>query len=170
MAAQSFIAVVAGRLTRVFAILLSAGSGDANKIPALDATGRLDISFMPSGIGSNTLTVLASEAISAGDLVNLYNNSGTLNVRRADATAAGKEANGVALAGISNGASGLIYVQAVLITGKSGLTPGAYYWLDTSPGAINLTAPSTAGNISQMVGWAESATTFYFDPFIPVTM
>lgn len=169
MAAQSFIDIVSGRLKRTFAILTSAGAGDANKIPALDAGGKLDISFMPSGVGANTISVLASEAISAGNLVNIYNNAGTLNVRKADNTAAGKEANGAALSSISNAATGTVYLPGVTVTGLSSLTPGAYYWLDTA-GGVTTTAPTTANNISQIVGYAESATSLYFFPHAPVTM
>jgi hypothetical protein len=113
--------------------------------------------------------VLASEAISAGNLCNVYNNAGTANVRKADNTAAGKEANAVALTGISNGGTGTVYLPGATVTGLSGLTPGSYEWLGTSGGTTE-TAPTTAGNISQIVGYAESATSMYFFPLAPVTM
>lgn len=51
----------------------SAGSGDAGKLPALDAQGKLDDSFMPTGIAADVATVTTSEALSAGDFVNIYN-------------------------------------------------------------------------------------------------
>lgn len=64
------------------AVGTSAGAGDANKLAKLDGGGRFDISMMPTGIGAETTTVTASEALSAGDLVNLYSNAGTRSLRR----------------------------------------------------------------------------------------
>ena len=34
-----------------------AGAGDAGKIPAVDSSGRLDTSFMPTGIGADTAAI-----------------------------------------------------------------------------------------------------------------
>jgi hypothetical protein len=118
---------------------------------------------MPTGVGANTKTALASEAISAGNLVNLYNNAGTLNARKADNTTAGKEANAVALAPVSSAAMGTFYLPGVTITGLSSMTAGAIGWLGTA-GAVTFTAPTTSGNVSQRVGFAEDATNFYFFP------
>lgn len=43
----------------------SAGAGDAGKLPGLDSNGKLDISFMPTGVGGDTQTLTAGEALSA---------------------------------------------------------------------------------------------------------
>lgn len=45
------------------------------------------------------------------------------------------------------------------VTGFAGLTPGATYYLGTTPGTITTTAPSTPGNIVQRMGFARNATT-----------
>ena len=50
-----------------------------------------------SGGGADTGTVTTSEALAAGDLVNIWNSSGA-KARKADATTAGKEAHGFVLA------------------------------------------------------------------------
>ena len=49
------------------------------------------------------------------------------------------------------------------LTGFVGLTPGATYYLDTSPGAITSTPPSNPGDIRQVVGTALDSTTLIVD-------
>jgi hypothetical protein len=48
----------------------SAGAADAGKVVQLDGSGRLDNSVMPVGIGADTKVMMASEALAAGDFVN----------------------------------------------------------------------------------------------------
>jgi hypothetical protein len=45
-------------------------------------------------------------------------------------------------------------------------TPGAQLFVSTTTGAITATAPSGTGDIVQVVGYAESATTIYFNPSV----
>lgn len=147
----------------------SAGAGDAGKLPKLDSSGKLASTMMPTGIGANTLSVVTSENLSAGNLVNVWDNSGTLNARKADATAAGKRAHGFVLASTTSGQNATVYFDGT-ITGLSGLTLGATYFLNTTAGAMTTTAPSTTGNVVQEVGVATSATTFDFSPLEPVEL
>ena len=167
--ANKYIALIAGRMAEVVALVTSAGAGDAGKIPALDSSGKLDSSLMPTGIGASTASIVASEAISAGNPVNVWNDSGTRKIRKADATAAGKEANGFVLASVSSGAAGTVYFDDEL-TGLSGLTIGARYFLSTTPGTITATPPSSTGNVVQCVGVAISASSIIFAPSEPVTL
>lgn len=147
----------------------SAGAGDANKIPMLDSTGRLDTTFMPVGIAADTAVILASEALSAGNLVNVYNNAGTPNVRKADATAEGKEAHGFVLAAVSLGANATVYFEG-RNTQLASLTPGAFQFLSTTPGTVQATAPLGSGNVVQQVGNAVSATSMDFEPQPTITL
>ena len=101
--AQKFLRMLAGVIAELEALVTSAGAGDAGKIPALDATGKLDNSLMPVGIGADSKILPASENLAAGDLVNVWNDSGTAKARKADATVAGKEANGFVLAAVTSG-------------------------------------------------------------------
>ena len=156
---QKFLALVSGKIKEIFA----SATGTANAIPAGDATGRLDISWMPVGIGAETFTAVASEALSAGDFVNIYNASGTLTVRKADATTNGKPAHGFVLAAVSSSGTATIYSLSQTNTQVTGLTPGADYYLDTTPGQIITTPPSTTGNIVQYIGVASSATSIIFE-------
>lgn len=169
MAAQRFLALVSGRMKQVAAILTSAGAGDADKIPALDSTGRLDTSFMPVGIAADNKSIVTSENLAAGNLVNIWDDSGTPTARKADATAEGKEAHGFVLAATTSPAAALVYFEG-RITGLSSLTPGARYYLHTTAGALTLTPPATAGNVVQYVGQAVSATEFNFEPADAITV
>lgn len=112
----------------------SAGAGDSGKIPALDSAGLLDSSFMPVGVGADTAPITASEALTAGDFVNIHISSG-IKVRKADATTAGKEADGFVLASVSSSATATVYFRGSN-TAVSGLTAGTEYVLSTTAGGV----------------------------------
>ena len=194
MAAPRFLALVLGRMKQVAAITSSAGAGDAEKIVATAAgtgilhdsimgaaetgnskvlktksDGTIDSSVLPAGLGAATASIVASESLAANDLVNVWNDSGTPKVRKADATASGKEANGFVLASVSSSATATVYFDD-RITGLTSKTPGARQYLSTTPGAMTETAPSTAGNIVQCIGVAYSATAVDFEPQEPIEL
>lgn len=146
----------------------SAGASDAGKLAALDSAGRLDATMMPVGIGADVASIVASEALSAGDLVNIYSNGGVANVRKADATTAGKEAHGFVLAGVAQSASATVYFEGTN-TQCSGLTPGNQF-LSTTAGKCAAAAPSSSGNVVQRVGFAISATAMNFQSQPPVVL
>ena len=146
----------------------SAGAGDAGKLAMLDAAGKLDVTFMPVGIGADTASIVASENLVAGDFVNVWNDGGVAKIRKADATTAGKEAHGFVLAGVTSAASGTVYFEGTN-TQLSGLTPGPQ-WLSVTAGRCTATAPSSTGNSVQRVGFAISATAMNFQSQPPVIL
>jgi len=168
MAGNKYIANVAGIKTEVAALQTSAGAGDAAKIVALDAAGKIDSSMMPTGIGADTASIATSENLAAGDLVNVYDVTGTATCRKADATTAGKEAHGFVLAAVTAPAAATVYFEGTN-TAVTGLTPGKQY-LATTAGLSSSTAPSSAGNIVQRVGVAVSATALSFEADEPLTL
>lgn len=163
MAAPTFLQLVNGAFKRVAAAVTSA----ADSIVATDATGKIDASFMPAGFGQNTITANAGEALSANDLVYM-NAAGT--VMKADATTTGKQAIGFVKSAVSNGASATVYTSGNAMTGLTGLTPGARQFLATTAGTRTATAPSTTGNIVQVIGYAVSATSLLFEPEEPIEL
>ena len=167
MAGDKYLYNNAGVTTEKAAIQTSAGAGDAGKIPAVNASGVFDTSFMPPGIAADTAAITASEALAAGDLVNVWNSSGA-KVRKADATTAGKEAHGQVLAAVSSSASATVYFEGNN-TSVTGLTPGVQY-LSTTAGLCTATAPTGAGNVVQRVGFATSATALNFQSQPPVVL
>lgn len=169
MAAQKFLTIIAGIRSLVSAKDSSAGAGDAGAIVALDSAGKIASNMMPNGIGADSRVVATSENLAAGDLVNLWDDGGTLKARKADATAAGKEAHGFTEAAVTSPANATVIFDGT-IAGLSGLTIGAKYFLATTGGAITTTAPSTVGNVIQPVGVAASATELVFERGEPVTI
>lgn len=163
MAGNKYLTVdsTTGRAKEVASVQASAGAGDAGKVVALDAAGRLHNTMMPVGIGADTQSIVTSENLSAGNLVNIYNNTGTATARKADATTVGKEAHGFVLASTTSPAAATVYFEGTII-GLSGLTPGNQF-LTTTPGLSDETPPSASGNIIQSVGTATSATTLNFE-------
>lgn len=111
--------------------------------------------------GLVTATLTASETITAPALLNVWNNGGSVNVRNADNSVAGKEAHAYAKANAVSTGSVTAYFNGIL-TGLSGLT-GGYAYLGAT-GAVTSTAPTTSGQTVQRVGPAISATSIVFAP------
>lgn len=145
----------------------SAGAGDAGKIVQLDASGRLDVTVMPVGIGADTGSITTSEALAAGDFVNIWNSSGA-KARKADATVAGKEAHGFVLTAVASGAQATVYFEGTN-TAVTGQTPGNAF-LSTTAGRSAASAPTGSGNVVQQVGVAVSATSVNFERGTPVVL
>lgn len=162
MAGDKFLFNNAGKAKEKAAVQSSAGAGNAGNIPALDSAGLLDISMMPVGVGAEVVVAASSENLAAGDFVNLYNNAGTTNVRKADATTNAKPAHGFVLANVTSPANATVYLISAKNTAVTGLTVGSDYFLSTTPGTVTTTAPSSAGNIVQFIGRAVLTTSLPF--------
>lgn len=156
--ANKYLRLVLGKLKEFEALVTSAGAADAGKIVGTDSAGLLDISLMPVGIGPDTVVAASSENLTAGDFVNLYNNAGTINVRKADATTSAKPAHGFVLAGVTSPANATVFILGKTNTSRTGMTVGADQFLNTTAGGVTATPPSTAGNIVQYLGKATTAT------------
>lgn len=139
----------------------------ANKVAKLDGSGKLDITVMPVGIGTDTGVIVTSEALASGDFINIWNSTGA-KARKADATTAGKHAMGFVLAAFASGASATVYFEGTN-TQVTGQTPGDVF-LSTTAGAATSTAPSGSGNVVQPIGIATSATSINFQYNRPITL
>lgn len=167
MPGEKFLKQTNGGLIETVATQVG-GAPNADKIPALDAAGRLDVSMMPTGLGADTAVIQASEALVAGDFVNIHNVSGSARVRKADAATAGKEAHGFVLAGVASAANATVYFEGTN-TGVTGQTPGVAF-LSATAGLATPVAPSVAGQVVQRIGLAVSATAINFEPSPPITL
>lgn len=152
-----------GRTRQKVAVNVSSGAPDADKIPRLGADGRFDESMMPAGYGDDANTREASESLAGPSVVAYFDEAGANKVRNADATAEGKEADGFVLDSATSGSSAKVFNEGT-VTGLSGLTPGARYYLSTTPGQITATAPTGSGNVVQYLGKAISATELVWEP------
>lgn len=146
----------------------SSGSGDSGKLAALDSSGKLDTSFMPTGIGADTASIVTSENLSAGNYVNIWSNGGVFTARKADATIAGKEAHGFVLASTTSPASAVVYFEGSN-TGVAAQTPGNVF-LSVTAGTGSASAPTSSGNVVQRLGFATSATVVNFQSQPPITL
>lgn len=140
----------------------SSGDESAGQGVGLNSSGKLDLSVMPTGVAPASISVLASEAITAGSLINMYNNLGTLNIRNANATDNTKPFQGFILSNVAESASVNVYFPGNVITGLSGLTPGSNYYLSKVAGGIVTDVSGySGGNVIQYVGIALSATQLF---------
>lgn len=124
-----------------------------------DGSGTKGFYPLPSS-GAETYT--AGEALSARDLVYI---SAAGTVMKADANAEAKAAVGFVPSAISNGATGTVIFNDGKITGFTGLTNNARYFLsNTTTGGISLYGSLTyaTGDIQQQVGVAEGTTILRF--------
>lgn len=161
--ARTYLDTVLGRNRQVAATVTSAGVADADKIIATGPDGRIDASLLPIGVGADVAMIVASETLASGAFVNVFNDAGTAKVRNADATAAGKEADGFVIDGVASGASATVYFEG-RNTSQTGLTIGARYYLSAAtPGAATLTPPTGTGRVVQYLGRAYSATEIAFE-------
>ena len=154
--AEKFLQLVGSTPTVKEAKQTSSGVPDAGRILALDDTGHIHISVLPTGIAADIEMIEASENLSSGNFVNIWNDGGTAKVRRADGSMAGKHAHGFVIESFTTGQTASVYFEGRNAQ-LSGLTPGDVY-LSTTPGEATGTAPSGSGQIVQKLGVAVSAT------------
>lgn len=187
MAAPRYHTLINGVRRLIAAIQTSAGAGDADKIVATNASGRLDDtllnaaitgnsvvvktlgdgtldpSIMPAGIGADVKVVPASETLAANDLVNLWDDAGTVKARKADATTNGKPVHGYVKAGAAAAANASVYFEGRM-TGLAGLTVGAPQFLGKTAGLMTADVSTyVSGNVVQEIGVAVSATELDFE-------
>jgi hypothetical protein len=160
--ADKYIRLNNGVPTETEATTQSTGATEAGKIIAANANGQLDESFLPPGIGADVAIIQASENLSAGDLVSVFDDAGTFKVRKADASTTGKRADGFVLASVTSGQNATVYAEGTIV-GLTGVTAGKLYLSDTTPGGFSATPPVGAGKIVQCIGFGTSATTINFD-------
>lgn len=105
------------------------------------------------------LRLICSEALAAGDFINIWNNSGTPNVQKANATGS-LAAHGFVNAAYASGAVALIELVGVNMN-QTGLTPGPAY-LSTTAGRAASSLPGSG--LQQQVGIAIAPTAVVFSP------
>lgn len=156
-----FLKLISGEMVEANAVAVSTGAGDAGEIVKLGAGGKIHPSMIEGGIENRSMT--ASEALSGGDLINIWDDAGTAKMRKADADN-GRPVDGFVLEAVANGAVGTVYLEEAIISGLAGLTVSATYWLSTVAGAIATASPTGNNVLSQIVGKALSATELRFRP------
>lgn len=101
----------------------------------------------------------ATENIAAGAVVNFHDNGGTLGVRNANGSVAGKSAHAWSGGAVTSGAYGEFFREGVCYLIGS-LTIGTTYYLSGTNGLIS----NVPGTIPQRVGYAIGTNTLVFKP------
>lgn len=157
MAGNKYLSVgSAGEQQEVTSVQASAGAGDASKIVALNAAGLIDQTMLAE---AQTISILPSEALSAGAFINIYNNAGVTSARNADNTAVAKKAHGFVTAGYASGVAATVFLSDGPNTAVTALTVGVEYFLGTAGGiVVGASIPTSTGSIVQRLGVSKSAT------------
>lgn len=163
MAAKKYLELLTGRVAEKQATDSSAGAGNEGDLIALDAGGKINANMLPSGVGADLASIPAFENLSAGDFVNVFNDGGTVKMRKADATTSGKEADGFVLAVVTAPANGDCHFEGTN-NQLSALTLGVRFYLNTTPGGVTDTPLTGSGNVSQYLGKGFSLTEISFEP------
>lgn len=133
---------------------------NAGEIEQLQSGDTLGIS---SETGQATLTNSDAAGAVVGELFYVFG-ADALKKAKADAGATCKGNLWMATAVIAAGATGVFQENGV-VTGLSGLTAGAVYYLSAATaGAMTVTPPSTTGQYVVRLGTALSTTEFQFAP------
>lgn len=162
MSIQRFLARVGGFTEQVFALVTSTGVADAGKIVATDATGKLDASLMPAGIGGGAVPIvgISDGVITAGSFVSFYASGGVLSVKLASNT--DKPADGYVTEDYVADDPAEVYPLDDTNSHLTGLSVGSTYWLGEGGAVIDVPLDeSLIGNVgkySQQLGIAISAT------------
>ncbi len=134
------------------------GAPDANKLAKLDANGQLQLAHLPAGVGAATHVGTATEALAAGDFVQVYDVAGVKSVRKASAAAgSARAADGFVVAGVANGAPATVYAGGLngAVSGIAAADVGKPVFLSpTVPGGFTFTPPSATGQLLQRLGVA----------------
>lgn len=162
MPANKYLNTETGEIVQKQANDTSAGAGDAGKLVALDSAGRISSTMLPAGVGVLVKSIISSENLAARDMVNVYNNAGVLNVRKADSNNS-MPTHGYVIAAVTSPAACDVYFDGI-IPGFTGLTRGARYYLSETAGTVTTTVPTASASLVQYIGVALSDTEIEFDP------
>lgn len=159
--ADKYIALINGIDQEIEGTVSGGTAAQNGKIVALDATGRLDPTLMPVGVGADTYVGTASESLSAANPFVYVKSDG--QVANASAASGGNPTIGFVLANHASASQATVYFEG-RVTGLSGLTVGARYYLsDTVAGGATTTPVSGTGKLHQYLGRAVTTTTITFE-------
>lgn len=159
MAASKYLrtGTIPGVYDEVSATATSTGVADAGKMVALADNGLLDPTILPTGIGPSIVSAKATEALTAGNWVNLYDVAGVLSVQKAFAVGADKPASGFVLNTVASGAQVNVYTDGLNTSVPKGTFVAGNVNKEiclsaSTSGECTLTPPAATGNIVQPLG------------------
>jgi len=153
-----------GRIDRKSANDVSSGSPDGGKLVALNSSGKLDATLFDSAtLGGGGDAIAATEALAAGDWVNIFLSAGVRKCRKALGADGTKPVHGFVLAAVTSGATATVYRGGtntkVALTGFTTSDIGTPLFLSaTTSGGCTKTPPSTAAQLLQRIGYVSDVT------------
>lgn len=143
-----------GKRKLVEATVTSTGAAEAGDVVGLDSNGKLDPSVLPVGVGPDVAIVEASEDLTAGQYVNIFDDAGTIKARLAD-NSNSRPAHGWANAAALTGANVTVYFEGPNESAPAG-TAGQRAYLGAAGGvllvALDETLPANNGKLHQLLG------------------
>ena len=147
-----------GTYTEEATVTTGGTAAQAGKVPELDDQGRLKKEMMPADIGGvPSVLCIASEALAAGQYVNIYDDAGVTKARKALAVDVTHLACGYVLQAVAENGQAKVYTDGqndVIPVGT--LTPAdvckEVCLSAIEGGAVSLVAPGGAGNVVQPLG------------------
>jgi len=152
---MNVISKIGNRDHIVTPITVSTGPTDGSKAVQTKADGTLDASFLPPGVGEESITRLFAENVTAPAVVLVV--AGELVAADASVGNASRAMQGFITNSGTTGVAGKMYYGGIS-SGWSGLTVDAPYFLAAASGDITDTPITTAGQTHQYFGTAISAT------------
>ena len=156
MAAQKFLSKgqTPGTFDEKIPVVASTGTPDGGRLPAVGDNGRLEQSLLPF-----IYEIEASEALVAGDFVNIHYEGGKRLVRKASAVDTTRPAHGFVRAASNAAAIAFVYVKGIndAVANAGLLTPETVLGREvclsaTAPGAMETVCPAAPGQIIQPMG------------------
>lgn len=151
---SKYLELNSGKIAEKESTTVSTGVADAGDIVSLGADGKLDDTVLPAGVGPDVVVGTSTEALTSGNYVNLFNNGGSLGVRKADATN-GRDAHGYLIESYASGAANVkVYFEGSNTNATPGLTIGARCYLGASGAVTQIPPTQPTFDISQFLGIA----------------
>ena len=174
----NYLNIVAGKIKQLAALMTGGTPAQGGQIIASNDQGFLDVTFLPPGVGPETITAVvdASTILQPGSFVYIDTRNGTtatayLATAQGTAGVAAKPAIGFVLTRFDPGTVATIYTVSQRNTGLTGLTPGMDYYLSTStPGGITTTVPTARYHIWQYIGRADTDKSIIFSDILAIEL
>lgn len=174
----NYLNIVSGKIKQLAAIVTGGTPAAGQQIIATNDQGCLDVTFLPPGVGPETITAVvdASAVLQPGNFVYIDTRNGVsatayLATAAGSAGVAAKPAIGFVLTRFDPGTTATIYTVSQRNTALTGLTPGLDYYLSvTTPGGITTTVPSGRFCVWQYIGRADTDKSIIFSDVLSIEL
>jgi hypothetical protein len=174
----NYLNIVSGKIKQLAALMTGGTPAQGGQIIASNDQGFLDVTFLPPGVGPETITAVvdASNTLMPGNFVYIDTRNTTqatafLATALGTAGVAAKPAMGFVLTQFNPGSLATIYTISQRNTAITGLTPGLDYFLSTSvPGGITTTVPTARYHVWQYIGRADTDRSIIFSEKLAIEL